>query len=656
MNTWERNGSGHRPDAPRHNLWCLRLLKSDQTHGSKNVNSSISKENDISSGLDTQAEGAQCPCGVSLQQVNHASENTTKISDISAVSCTQSQKSYGSISNSKTSDQCRHVSYYDQNVHGGTGQNISKADTVVNDVQGRYIFARTRSSPELTETYGEYTFQGRQNRVPESGKTQIASRKNMDSDMVERNKDKSSSDDSLSVRCSSAHQSIDAVSVPKSLLTSCQEDSGLGTMGQDFSSIPGAQGMHQEEQDLVNMIASSEAYGFNGQILFPLNLVAASNADLVEPGSENFGFSEMYLREAEHELWHEHDRGSSGGFDLDNGSFEMLQSDDKQQSTSARNSFVSSSRVGSSDNSTKLQHKFSEEIQGSTWGDHIDVYQYQYNRGIDVNFNERISSSRPLVASHTSSYRSTTSSENSWEGPSAKVSKPSREKRGRKTAASVLPSAAGRNGKIVSEHSSLADDGRDWNPQSLVSTEMAERTIAPQPAGSLPVTRHQMPGSEAAQTDCSDPLIHVAALLLGNWNTHSKSRAAGGSHSRNQNGKSMFTFDQFGAVAGESKAERPCCSHRHDSFTSYQSHNGSTRSNSSLSSCASMPYGVCPLPAMNTSWVSYSGPYIPSAVMLYPYDHNSGHASLAELLEIGSLGPRWVYQARMKFLHRSQVM
>ncbi|KAK8693600.1 hypothetical protein V6N13_071177 [Hibiscus sabdariffa] len=911
-NTWERHGSGRRPDAPRNNMQCLRLSKSDQTHGSKNVNNSINKESDISSGLQTQAEGAQGSCGVSLQHVNHASENTTKNSDVSAVSCTQSQKSYGSISNSSTSDQGSWVSNSNQNVHGGTGQSISKANTLVTDVQGRYLFARTRSSPELTETYGKFTSQGRQNRVPESGKPQIASTKNIDSDTVASNKDKSSSDNFLSVRRSSTHQSIDAPANPKSLLNSCQEDSSLGTMCQDFSSIPGAQRMHQEEQDLVNMMASSAALGFNGRIPFPLNLAAghlpfdihylsmgfnqrnldgfyptdirmfpqglvpfplahyfsgiglASNAeDPVEPGSENFGFSEMYLGEAEHELWHEHDCGYSNGFNLENGSFEMLQSDE-QLSTSASNSFVSSSRVSSSDNSTKVLHKFSEEIQGSTREDHIDVYQYQDNRGVDVYFDERTASSRPLAASHTSSYRSTISSESSWEGPSAKISKPSREKRCRKTATSVLPSAAGRKGKIISGRSSLADVSRDWNPPSIVGTEMAERTIAlPQPDHSVPVTRHQMPGSEAVQTDCSDPLVHVAPLLLGsgsgqrtmdksglsplsftitgppvpflccpvynisaetgipdaspshfswdegsdnndsgqnsesserldqsevlstfsssrnvtclepaehksnilngdtwqnlqygrscqnsqfpppliypspvvvppiylqghfplggpgrslpsnlspfsplmnygpcafpvapqsisngpasayqlyadempryrsgtgtylpnpkasmierqsansrrgkhnynrngyhgdregNWNVNSKSRAAEDSHSQNQNGKSMFTFDQLGAVVGEGRTEKPCGSHKHDSLRLHWSHNRSIRSNSSPSSSASMPHSVCPLPTMNTSGISSDGPYS-------PYDHNSGYTSPDELLDIGSLGP-----------------
>ncbi|XP_022757533.1 uncharacterized protein LOC111304829 isoform X2 [Durio zibethinus] len=933
MNTWARHGSGQRPDAPRNDLWRLRLSNSENTHGSKNVrNNSSSKGNDISSGRETQAEGAQGSCDVYSQHVNYTLESTTKISDASTVSHTQSQKNYGSRSNSKTSDQVRRDSNSNQNVHNGTSQRISKAENLVTDVQGRYLFARTRSSPELTETYGEVTSRGRWNRVSESGKTRIASmssdnngRKNMESDMVASHNVKSSGDDLPSISHASTHQSIDAAAAnPNSLLNSSQDNLGLGTTGQDFSSIPGTQGMHQAEQDLVNMIASSACHGFNGQVPVPLNLAAghlpfpiqsllmgynqrnlggivpsniqmfpqgfasstlahyfsgiglASNPeDLIEPGSKNFDSPEMNPGEMEHESWHEQDRGSNGGLDFDNGSFEMLQSDDKQLSTSAGYNFVPSSRVGSSGNSTKVQQKFTKETRGSTREDHVDVCQYQDNRGNDVYFDEKTASSRPLPASHTSSLRSQTSSESSWEGSLAKVSKPGKEKRGRKTAASVLPSAAGGKGKSVSEHSSQADDnGRDWNPPSIVGTEVAERTTEPEPVGSLPVPWHQMPGFEAAQTNGSDPLIPIAPFLFGpgsgqrimdnsgvpplaftitgppvpfllcpvynipaetgttdastshfswdegldnndsgqnfesseglnqsevlnasnsmrkvtslepsenksdilngdiashwqnlqygrfcqnsryppplvypspvmvppvylqghfpwdgpgrplssnvnifsqlmnygpgivpitslqsvsnrpvsvyqrfvdemprhrsgtgtylpnpkvsmrerhsansrrgkysndrnehhgdkggNWNANSKSRAAGRSHSRNQNEKSRFTNDQLEPVAGESRADRPWGSHRHDSFTSYQYHNGPVRSNSSQSSSASVPYGMYPVPAMNPRGVSSNGPTIPSVVMLYPYDHNSGYCSPNEQLEFGSLGP-----------------
>nr|KJB09662.1 hypothetical protein B456_001G155400 [Gossypium raimondii] len=496
------------------------------------------------------------------------------------------------------------------------------------------------------------------------------------------------------------------------------------------------------------------------------------------------------------------------------------------------------------------------------------------NRGNDVFFDERTTSSRSMTASHTSSLRSKTSSESSWEGSSAKVCKPAWEKRGRKLSSSAVPSATCGKGKSISDYSSQAEDNsRDWNPPSIVSSDMAERTIEPQPVCSLPVPRHQISGFETALTSGSDPLIPITPFLLGpgsgqrtmdnsgvpplaftitgppvpfvlcpvynipaetgapdastshfgwdegldnndscqnfessegldqsevlstsssmrnasslepverksdilngdiashwqnlqygrfcqnsqypppliypspvvvppvylqghfpwdgpgrpppsnvnlfsqlmnygpriisaphqsvsnrpasvyqqhademprycsgtgtympnpkvsirerhsantrrgkynydrndhhgdrdgNWIANSKSQAAGYSHSCNQNEKSRFTCDQLGAVADDSRAERPWGSHRHDSFSSYQSHNGPVCANSSQGSSASMQYDMYPLPAMKTSGASSNGPTIPSVVMLYPYDHNSGYGSSDEQLEFGSLGP-----------------
>ncbi|KAE8685494.1 hypothetical protein F3Y22_tig00111096pilonHSYRG00006 [Hibiscus syriacus] len=927
MNTWERHGSGQRPDAPRNDLWRLRLSNLADTHGLNNVRStSSSRGNDISSGHDTQAEGVQGSRGVSSHHVNYPSDSTSKISDVSTVSHTRSQKSYGSISNTKTSDKVRRNSNSNKNAHNDKGQSSDAKENLVTDVQGRYLFARTRSSPELTETYGGVSSQGRRNRVPEGGKTQIASMssdnngiKNIESDMKTSHNIKSSGDDPSSIRHTSTRPTIDAVGDPNGPINSYQNDFGLGTMGQDFSSVPGAQVMPQEEQDLVNLMAST-AHGFNGQVPIPLNLAAGhlpfhiqsllmgynqrnlsgilptnfqmfpqgsvssplahyfpgiglalNPEDQIEPSSENFGSPEINLGETENELLHEHDRGSSGGFDLDNGVFEVLHSNDKQLATSAGYSFVTQFRVGGS-GSSEVQQKSSKETLGSTREDHVDVSQHHDTRSNDACFDERTANSRSLSASYTSSLRSKTSSESFWEGSSAKVSKPAREKQGKKTAASVILSTAGGKGKSVSEHSSQADDdGRDWNPPSVVGTEMAERTTGPQSIGSFPVPSHRMPGFEASQGSGSDSMIPIAPFLLGpgagqrnmdnsgvpplaftitgppvpflfcpvynipteagtsvastshfswdealdnndsgqnfessegpdqsdalntssstrkvssldplehndilngdiashwqnlqygrfcqnpryppmiypspvvvppvylqghfplngpgrpssnvnpfpqyinygprvvpvtplqsisnrpanvyqwyvdemprhrsgtgtylpnpkapmrerhsanvrrgkynfdrndhhsdrdgNWNANSKPRPAGRSHSRNQNEKSRFTFDQFAVVAGESRAERPWGSRRHDSFTSYQSRNGPIRSNSSQSNSASMPYGMYPLPAMNPGGVSSNGPTMPPVVMLYPYDYNSDYGSPAEQPEFESLGP-----------------
>ncbi|KAE8701972.1 hypothetical protein F3Y22_tig00110503pilonHSYRG00371 [Hibiscus syriacus] len=239
-------------------------------------------------------------------------------------------------------------------------------------------------------------------------------------------------------------------------------------------------------------------------ITVAINNIKSSCDDPIEPRS-NFGSQETNPGEVEDELWLEQERCSNGDFDLDNRRFDMLQSDDKQLSTSA------GSKVDISGSSTKAQQKFTKETRVSRLEDHLDVFQYQDNRA-DVCLDERTASSGYMPASHISSIRSKTSPENCWEGSSAWVSQPAGEERDRKPAASVLPSVACGNGKSVSEHSSQVDDD---NLPSIVGTEMAERTVGSQLGGVLPVQKQQMLGFEEAQTNGSDPLIHNAPFLLG---------------------------------------------------------------------------------------------------------------------------------------------
>ncbi|XP_039048378.1 uncharacterized protein LOC120189111 [Hibiscus syriacus] len=288
-------------------------------------------------------------------------------------------------------------------------------------------------------------------------------------------------------------------------------------MTQDFSSVPDSQGMHQEEHDQRNLggfIPTNIQMFPHGLVSYPLahyfsGIELASNAENpIEPSSSNFSSQEIDPGGVEHELWHEQERGSNGGFDFENGSFEMLQSDDKQPSTSAR------SRVGSSGSSTKAHQKFTKETRVPR--EHrLNVFNYQDNRASDVYLDKRAMSSGSMPASHTSSIRSKTSSEAYWEESSTRVFNPAREKQGRKTDASVLPSAVCVNGKSLSGHSLQVDD--DADPPSILGAEMAERTIGfgPQPDGLFPNQKHQMPGFEEAQTSRSDPLFRIPPFLSG---------------------------------------------------------------------------------------------------------------------------------------------
>ncbi|XP_062091423.1 uncharacterized protein LOC133797517 isoform X2 [Humulus lupulus] len=919
MNTWERHGSGHRPDAPRNDL---RLSNHDQLHGPDNIRSStVSKNNGM----------------LSTHESEDDSTHASRISNVSTVPHMQSQRNYG---NSRNSDPIKKDISFNQVAQMDKGQRSLKSDNLVNDIQGRNPFARTHSSPELSDAYGEISSQGRRGRAPESGKSQTLStrldntrRKNLESDTVASHGVRLT-DDPLPVRHISSRQSNDTAVDSKSGSNSYQDESALGSMTDDFASVSGAQGMHQEEQDLVNMMASSSAHGFNGQVHYPLNLAphhvpfpippsvlasmgytqrnmagmvptnfplienpwgstmqfsqggvpphlthyfpgmgltAPSPEDPPEPANENFGSVELNPGEGDHDFWHEQDRASTGGFDLDNGGFEILQSDDKQQASSSGYNFHPS-RVGNSGGFMQVQPKLAKENHGPGREDLADDFQYHDNRGNEVFFDDRTVSSRSVSASHTGSLRSKTSSESSWEGSSAKVSKSTREKRGRKNVPFSVPSSTHGKEKSVSEHSSTQadDDNRDWNSLSPVATEIAERNTVPHSAASWQVPRHQIPGTEPAQTSGSDSLIPFAPMLLnpnsrqraadnsvpftfyatgppvpfvtmlpvynfptdsgasdpstsqfgadevpdnsdsgqnfdssegldqhvvshtlnsmkrdtslepvehkpdilnsdfashwqnlqygrfcqnsrypapmispvmvppfclqgrvpwegpgrplsanmnlwtqlmgygprlvpvaaplqtmsnrpvgvyqryveelpryrsgtgtylpsavsvrdrhststrrgnysydrndhhgdreGNWNVHPKSsRPSGRSHSRGQVEKPNARLDRL--TTSESRSERPWSSHRHDSFSAYQSQNGPIRPNTTQGAHNNVPYGMYPLPGMNPSGVSSNGPGMPSVVMLYSYDHNSGYGTPSEQVEFGSLGP-----------------
>ena len=117
----------------------------------------------------------------------------------------------------------------------------------------------------------------------------------------------------------------------------------------------------------------------------------------------------------------------------------------------------------------------------------------------------------------------------------------------------------------------------------------------------------------------------------GNWNA-AKARAAARNHSRNQADKSRV--DRPGP--NENRGDRPWV--RHEPLSSYQSQNGPVHPGSSQGSSGPVAYGMYPVPGMNSSGIMSNGPSVPSVVMLYPYDHNSGYVSPGEQLEFGSLG------------------
>ncbi|KAH9732317.1 NTP transf 2 domain-containing protein [Citrus sinensis] len=585
MNTWDRHGSGVRPDAPRNDLWRLRLSNRDHQHEPENLhnNSGLGgKRNEISIGCESQVDRSHG--SASSQHINSPVESTFRVSSVSTVSHTQTQKNYGNLNSTRAFDQGRRDASINQNANNDKGNRSFKPDIMIGDIKGRYLFARTRSSPELTDTYGEVTSQGRPKKPPESVKCQMSSsklensrRKNLESDILASHDIRSSTGNPSSVSHTASCQSFDATADSNSVFNSYGDDLVLGAMSEEFSSVAGTQGMQQEEQDLVNLMASSMAHGFNGQVRIPLNLASghlplplphsiltsmgysqrnlggmvptnlpfietasganmqfpqslvssplthffpgvgltSSPEDSLERGNENFGPVETNPMEGDNDYWHQQNRGSGGGFDLENGNFEMLQSDDKQQSTSAGYNLLPSSQIGASGSARRAPHKFNKDAGESMREDHEDSFHYLDSRGNEVYFDDRSASSRSMPASHTSSVRSKTNSESSWEGSSAKVSKPAKEKRGRKMASTASPVYG--KGSSVSEHSSVQadEDNKEWNLLPTMGSEIPDRSVGLQSLAPLHIPRHQMPGSEEAQTSGSESVIPIAPVLLG---------------------------------------------------------------------------------------------------------------------------------------------
>ncbi|KAE8646213.1 uncharacterized protein LOC101209112 isoform X3 [Cucumis sativus] len=580
LNTWERHGSGQRPDVPKTDLKYLRLSNSEHLHGSENLrNKTNSKRNENPSVRETQDVVAHGSYTVNSVQGNSPLESAFR-NDTTTTSRNQAQRSSGSSNNSRSSDHSRKEMNYNHGNLIDRSQRYPKPENHVNDLQGRFLFARTRSSPELTDTYSEVSSPSRRNRVPESGKapsnrTDANRRKNLESDNVETHLRSSTDEPSIS-RHIPTRQSIDATGDSNSGSNSYQDESGPGTVGEDFASISGTLAMHQEEQDLVNLMASSTAHNFSGQVHLPLNLttghlplplpssvlapmgyaprnlggmlptniplietpwganmhfpqgfvpsllthyfpgmgLTTSSEDGIESGNENFSSVEMNSREGDQDFWHEQDRNSTVGFDHDNGGFEGPQSDDKQQSTSGGFNFSPSSRMSVSGSTSVAHRKHAKENRVAMKDGNANAYQDE--RENEACYDDRPSSFRPSTGvAHTSGLRNKIATESSWDELSSRASKSSREKRGWKSNTFDLPSHG--KGKNVSEHSSTVtdEDSRDWNHVSTVVSELTEVSGGPQSLVSMHATRNQITGLEPPHTAGSDPLIPLAPVLLG---------------------------------------------------------------------------------------------------------------------------------------------
>ncbi|KAL2345897.1 hypothetical protein Fmac_007182 [Flemingia macrophylla] len=573
MNTWVRHGTGQRPDAPSNDLRCLRLSSHDQLQRSENLPKNNQKFDDTNN-HEFQVIGVHASQSFLSQHSILSSENLSKSNDVSTLS-----HSYANQNNARNYEQVKREANCNQGARVDKGQRNIKPNNQFNDVPGRLLFARTCSSPELTDSYGEVPAEGRHTRAPEIRKGPTSSAKWENSQRKPPDSDLSASygvrvEDS-SARHIMSRQVNDSVANSNNGSNSYEDESGPGILGEKFASIAGVGGthmMHQEEQDLLNMMTSSPAQGFTGQAHIPVNLgpghlplpfspsilasmgyaqrnmcntplieapwvtnmqfpqglvsspltpyfpgvgLTTNPEDLIETGNENFNSVETNLAEADNDFWHDQKKASARVVEVYNGNFETPP-DDKQLSTSGAYNFIPPSHAGRSSSSARLQQAVTKENQGSTREECIDSPQYQNGRGHGAYFDDRTANPRLPNEPPSTSLRNNTSSESSWEGSSAKSSKSAREKRGKKNTSSV-PSTAYGKGKNASDISSnLADDeNRQWTPLSTTASDTSERSTGPMAVGPKHVPRQQVSGFEVAQTSGPDSVAPMAPVLIG---------------------------------------------------------------------------------------------------------------------------------------------
>lgn len=581
MNTWERHGKGNRPDAPCPDLYGLQQPSLNHIEGSdslrSNPNSKKAKENSSSHESEVEADrGSHASHSVSSQRRNYSSKQISRNAAVYTPPHIQNQKTYANSTSSITADQNHQAAQStssNENTHTDKGRS-SRPDYLANEGQGRYQFARTHSSPELTDASSEVPSRGRRIRTSETGKGQTVSarsdysrRRNLGSEGPDYHSARSSTENSPSSRQGSSHRSIDGAIDSNSASNSYHGESGLSTVGEDHPSVADTMQMHQEEQDRVNMMAS-RVHNFSGQVQMPVNLASAylpvpiSPSILASLGHAHRNVAGMIPTNIPsfEPPWASSIHYSQGLVSLPvsqyfptvgmNSSKEMVEPpDDNLRSTEVNQddndhgfwpendsdsmrefdpdngnsvgfNFVTSARLNSSDNYLMKDQGVMKENRGLIRENYGDTSQYQNVKGIDV---YPAASSRSIPASQAPPSRSKVSSEGSWDDSPSKVSKSGRDRRGRRNAPSTEPSTMYRSGKngwqyeaeLAESASSLPDDdSRNWIQLSTAGTEVAESTVS----GGLDsshVRTNLIPGYEHAQMSGSSSVLPIASMLVG---------------------------------------------------------------------------------------------------------------------------------------------
>jgi len=282
-NTWIRHGSGSRPDVPIASpvdVQPLKVVPSVLSNSHRSVTAFKKKvENPKLLANQDNLHVDQA----NLTEVFHGypSSQTIQKSDLHcrnlprtvnpSVSHSQYQKVNVAQGNAKVSEQLERnhpaglmQAERDKRVPNGL---------FVNDRNGqnRSRFARTRSSPELTDSSAE-GFRGRGANVvgmEKPLKVDYGSRRNITVPEVSSNHSTKSSQDQSMSSLNSSHPSAKAVSDSNSVSSSYREDNGF-VMNEELPTISESSDMRHDEQVLVHLMESMKLHGFNCQCKYLL--------------------------------------------------------------------------------------------------------------------------------------------------------------------------------------------------------------------------------------------------------------------------------------------------------------------------------------------------------------------------------------------------
>ncbi|KAM7467713.1 hypothetical protein LguiB_015275 [Lonicera macranthoides] len=359
----------------------------------------------------------------------------------------------------------------------------NRSNYLKNEPRVRYQLARTNSSPELTDTSNEISSQGRSSRESETIKPQTT---------------------------------VD----PNRALDSYRDEYRLTITREDQTSFEAVQ-MHQEEQDLVNMMASSRVHhSFGGHVQMPVNLMSPSILTSLGYGQRNStGLMPANISSfGPHwgsNMHHSHGLQlsqyiSSVGMASNHreevvepieDSKKMYQEDSDHAPGSEQDAENDLTRINGS---RKENRKWIKETNGVN-------LQHQNKKGSDI----YSANSRFVSASNATASRSKQSSEVSSDGSFLKSSKSTRERRGRKSTPSAECSTAEYEPRYESESVDCGspradDDNGDWIPLSTAESEVAAESIVP----SSLVWTHQIHNYEQLQMNGSLPMLPSAPVPL----------------------------------------------------------------------------------------------------------------------------------------------